>query len=446
MGKAQAGSETDEEPGQTPGVPSAGAVADGRDGADRDLPLLVVTRQADQGDAQAGLGRRRWRWLLVIPLLMLIGMTSGLIAMYFQPPGLQAVMRLTGIEAGGGTSRPIAVPAPSPTARGEAPTPTPAQTVVGLGRLIPDGDVVTVSAASGVRDARVQELRVDEGDQVEVGQVLAVLDNHDRLATAVEVARSSVEVQTAMVDQARTTSSSGEAEALAVLRQAQSAAGNARVQYERTQYLYERGIAAEAAHDRDLSAWEQAREEVDRANAALERYRTNRGEEGVDVVVAQRNLDAARSELHRAEAELEQAFIRSPQNGTVLEVLTRPGERITGDGIVTVGQLDQMMAEVEVYQTEVRRLSVGDPVTLTSAALPRPLTGQISRIGLQVRRQSIIDQDPAANTDARVVLVDVALDPDSVPIAARYTNLEVNARLTPQPPTATPTLDGGSDP
>ena len=50
-------------------------------------------------------------------------------------------------------------------------------------------------------------------------------------------------------------------------------------------------------------------------------------------------------------------------------------------------------------------------------------------IGLTVGRQGLISSDSAANTDARVIRVSVALDEPSTQIAARFTNLEVIARI-----------------
>jgi HlyD family secretion protein len=53
----------------------------------------------------------------------------------------------------------------------------------------------------------------------------------------------------------------------------------------------------------------------------------------------------------------------------------------------------------------------------------------VSRIGTLVGRQSVTADDPAANTDARVLLVTVALDDGSSARAARFVNLEVVARI-----------------
>ena len=53
----------------------------------------------------------------------------------------------------------------------------------------------------------------------------------------------------------------------------------------------------------------------------------------------------------------------------------------------------------------------------------------MTRVGLEVGRQTLVDASPAAHTDARVVKVRVALDPASSQIAQRFTNLQVTARI-----------------
>jgi HlyD family secretion protein len=95
-----------------------------------------------------------------------------------------------------------------------------------------------------------------------------------------------------------------------------------------------------------------------------------------------------------------------------------------------MGDTARMEAEVEVFQTMVPRVAVGQAVSLASGVLgDTPLTGAVSRIGTLVGRQSVTAEDPAANTDARVLLVTVALDAPSSARAAAYVNLEVVARI-----------------
>ncbi|MCR9195382.1 MAG: hypothetical protein NXH88_11655, partial [Hyphomonas sp.] len=78
----------------------------------------------------------------------------------------------------------------------------------------------------------------------------------------------------------------------------------------------------------------------------------------------------------------------------------------------------------------VPRVAIGQSVSLVSGVLGNvPLTGTVSRIGTLVGRQSVTADDPAANTDARILLVTVALDETSSARAAAYVNLEVVARI-----------------
>jgi len=97
--------------------------------------------------------------------------------------------------------------------------------------------------------------------------------------------------------------------------------------------------------------------------------------------------------------------------------------------VITLGDIERMKVEVEIYQTLIGRVLVGDLVEVTAEALSRPLKGSVARIGLEVGRQNLIDPSPAANTDARVVKVTVALEPESSRLAQRLTNLQVTARI-----------------
>jgi HlyD family secretion protein len=149
----------------------------------------------------------------------------------------------------------------------------------------------------------------------------------------------------------------------------------------------------------------------------------------IDVRVAAKNLAAARAAAAQAEADLAKAYVRAPTDGRVLTIAVRAGERPGEAGIMTVGAVARMMAEVEVYQSHIGVVRLGDAATITAEALPRPLSGTVTRIGISVGRQSITAADPAANTDARVIKVEATLDPASAQVAARFSNLEAVARI-----------------
>jgi len=66
---------------------------------------------------------------------------------------------------------------------------------------------------------------------------------------------------------------------------------------------------------------------------------------------------------------------------------------------------------------------------VTSPALPKEVHGTVDRVGLKIGKKDVLDTDPAADTDARVVEVEIRLDdPKEV---AGLTNLRVDVAITP---------------
>jgi HlyD family secretion protein len=340
-------------------------------------------------------------------------------------------MEVLQLQPGGGTSSPIAVPVGLPPTRATnaAPIVSAPRLVAGLGKLLPEGEVVVVAPPFGAGDARLATLHVKEGERVEQGVLLATLDSERPFQAAVESARALVASREAALAQVKASVEASREEARASLARAETALQSATREFERVETLRQRGYAAEQAYDQRRTARDEAAREVERVRATLSRYGSGPLESQTDVLVAARNVDAAKADLARAVADLEKASVRAPTTGTVLTVHVRPGEKPGSLGILNLGNLERMIAEVEVYQTQIGRVAVGDTVDLTAEALPRPLKGSVTRIGLEVGRQTLMDASPAANTDARVVKVTVSLDPDSSSIAQRFTNLQTTARI-----------------
>lgn len=391
------------------------------------LPLQVVHRETEQF-APPLPWTTRLRALRFVPLALPLVAAGGLIGLYFQPPGLRWAMSTLDLQPGGGTKAPIAVPVQRPPPAGAAEGPA-RRFVAALGRLLPQGEVVTVGVPFGASDARIAELRVREGDRVASGTVLAVLDNERQLKAAVEASRASVASRQAMMAQTKAVTTAAREEAQAALARAETTAENAAREFQRTEELRKRGFAADQTYEQKRTARDEAKREVERLRATLSRYGEGDVDRQIDVVVAMRNLDTAQAELARAEAELDKAYVRAPLAATVLSIANRPGERPASGGMMNLGALDRMKVEIEVYQSHIGQVALGQSVEVTAEALPTPLHGEITRIGLEVGRQALVDPNPAANTDARVVKVWASLDVPSTPVAARFINLQVTARI-----------------
>jgi HlyD family secretion protein len=301
--------------------------------------------------------------------------------------------------------------------------------VLGLARLIPRGDVSIVAPPYGSGDARIAEIFVSIGDHLKKGTVVARLDNEGQLKSSVLLAEANVAIGQATLMQTQTTVLNSRNEAQAGLEQAQSAAVEAAAEYVRAKKLFLSGVITKAAYDTIAAADQQATLAVAKAQATLARFTAESVDMQPDVIVANRNLDAANAELSRARLDLSRATVLAPINGLVLDIHARAGERPPAIGIMEMGNTDQMMAEVEVYQDRIVAVAVGQPVELVAAAIGQTLQGRVQSIGLTVGKQGLVSDDTAANTDARVITVMVKLNAKSSVIAARFTNLEVIARI-----------------
>lgn len=69
--------------------------------------------------------------------------------------------------------------------------------VTALGRLTPQGEAIKLSAPSPSEGARIEQLKVEEGDRVTQGQIVAVLDTRDRLQAILQQADKEVKVKQA---------------------------------------------------------------------------------------------------------------------------------------------------------------------------------------------------------------------------------------------------------
>jgi HlyD family secretion protein len=134
----------------------------------------------------------------------------------------------------------------------------------------------------------------------------------------------------------------------------------------------------------------------------------------VDVTEAQAKLDKAIAESNRAEEELALSEIRAPFAGRVLKINTRPGENIDQeDGVLELGKTDQMMVIAEVHESNISRVAVGQEVIITSegGSFDTQLKGTVTEIGWQIGKNDVLNSDPAADVDKRVIEVKILLDP-----------------------------------
>ena len=124
--------------------------------------------------------------------------------------------------------------------------------------------------------------------------------------------------------------------------------------------------------------------------------------------------------------------MRVPVSGQILKVNTHVGERVNSEeGIVDLGQTEQMYAIAEVYETDAFKVKVGQKATIKSenGGLPDQLKGTVEEIGLQIKKTDVLNTDPAADDNARVVEVKILLDPEDSKKVTRLTYMQVRAEI-----------------
>ncbi|WP_414551161.1 ABC exporter membrane fusion protein [Anabaena sp. CCY 0017] len=335
-----------------------------------------------------------------------------------------------------------------------------------LGRLSPAGEVIRISAPTDPSGgSRVAQLLVDEGKQVRAGDVIAILDNRDRLQANLKEAQQQVGVATSRLNQVKAGAKQGEISAReATVRnlqaqldgeiQTQQATNarlkaelqNAEMEFRRYESLYKEGAISASNLDSRRLTVRTAQEELNAAQASLGRIQrtlTAQIQEAkatleqtsevrpTDVAIAQAEVDSAIATVEKMQVEVDTAYIRAPQAGQILRVQARPGETIGEEGIVELGETTQMYAIAEIYESDIGKIRPGQTANITSPsnAFTGELSGIVDRIGLKVAKKDVLDSDPTAATDARVIEAKIRLDAASSQQVANFTNLQVNVEI-----------------
>lgn len=277
--------------------------------------------------------------------------------------------------------RPASPPA-SPTAATAPVRPAAAEAVSALGRLEPAGDVRQLAApmSSMGGSPRLTALFVQEGERVRRGQLLASFDTRPGLLAD----QSLLQTRIANLSQQ-----------VALL--------------ERDTARYRRLAQGGVTPSGDLDNRE------------------------IRLIDLRGQLTQARAQLAKVQTDLVLSELRAPIDGTVLRITAYPGERPGDAGILELGATDRMEAVAEVYESDIDRVRVGQPVTLLSenGGFSGSLQARVLRISPQVRQRQVLSTDPTGDADARVVEVRLALDPEAAARVNDLAGLKIIARFSP---------------
>jgi HlyD family secretion protein len=192
---------------------------------------------------------------------------------------------------------------------------------------------------------RVEELRVDEGDRVEAGQVVAVLESTE----------TEQMLREAEADQHRFTLQ--RSETLATLSSRQSELALAQIEYDRARELRRQDNVSQSVLDQRRVALEAARAAVEAAKAGV--GQTEAAIHGADAQVA------------RIKAMLDELTLRAPRTGRVQYRLVQSGTVVAaGQKVYTLVDLTDVHMTIFLPTADAGRLAIGSEARIILDAAP----------------------------------------------------------------------------
>ena len=283
--------------------------------------------------------------------------------------------------------------------------------VAGPGRVEPSSEDIKIgSELSG----KLKSVNVEEGDAIKRSQALAVLENDDYRAQ-VESAKAQVLAKEAALRKVVNGARSQERnEAWSSVREAKAVMNNARSEMERRQKLYEAGVISREELDRYEREYDVAKAKYQEATEHHSLVDDHAREE--DQSLAEADLQLAKASLREAQARYEKTIIRSPIDGTVLRKHHRNGESVSNsstvpDPILTIGDKKVLRVRVDVDETDISRVRVGQKAYVTADAFGKQkFWGRVIRVGQQLGPKNVRTDEPTERVDTKILETLVELD------------------------------------
>ncbi|MDX2031799.1 MAG: HlyD family efflux transporter periplasmic adaptor subunit [Blastocatellia bacterium] len=297
------------------------------------------------------------------------------------------------------------------------PSPTVASVkgIAAPGRVEPISEEIRLNAEIS---GRLKAVLVEEGDRVARGQSIAVLEDADYRA---RVASAEAQLAQKEAELRRIVNGSREQErreARAAIREAEATMANAQSEMERRRSLHATGDIAREEVERAERQFQVARA---RAEAARERHSfVDAAAREEDVDRAQAEISLARARVDEARAMLAKTIVRAPLAGRILRKHLKTGESVFGAAngqsqpIVTLADDSALRVRVDVDETDVARLQVGQRAYVTADAYPgKKFWGRVARIGEVLGKKNLRTDEPTEKVDTKVLETLIDLDPGS---------------------------------
>lgn len=266
--------------------------------------------------------------------------------------------------------------------------------------LVLYGNVDIRQVDLGFRESgRLQEMRVEEGDEVKQGDLLAVLDPAPFQA-ALKAARAQVAQAEANLLKLLHGSRPQEIEeARALVGEKQAALRNAKIVFTRQQKQIKVGASSQQDYDNALAQKQEANAQLKSAQENL-----SLAEEGFrkeDIQAGKAALEVAKAEFESAKINLGDTKLFSPSDGIILTRVREKGAIVAPQSIIYTLTLHKpVWIRAYVSETNLGRIKPGmEALIFTDSHPDNPLLSQVGFISPQAEFTPKTVETPELRTD-----------------------------------------------
>jgi ABC exporter DevB family membrane fusion protein len=291
--------------------------------------------------------------------------------------------------------------------------------VAGPGRVEPLSEEIKVGAQLA---GKIKYVRVEEGDHVRKGQIVAILEFDDAMA---QCASAEAELQQKQADLRKVLNGARDMErreAAAAVKEAEAVLANATAEVKRREGLFKDGVIARDATDLAVREYDVAKARLDAAKQHFAFIDEQAREE--DRAKAEADVALSRAKVEAARAEWEKHFVRAPITGVILRKHVRAGETVSDmrdTPVITLADASVLRVRMDVDENDVGRIHVGQSAYVTAEAYPgRKFPGKVVRVGQLLGRKNVRTDEPTEKVDTKILETLIQLDPGApLPLGLR---------------------------
>ena len=220
---------------------------------------------------------------------------------------------------------------------------------------------------------RIDEILVNEGDFVQAGQVLAIMNTDvlqaQKREEEAKLRRAEIAIETARSQVTQRQAEKASAEAVLAQRLAELDA--ARYRLRRSEELAPRGTVSQQRLDDDRAAFQGAEASINAARAQVAAAEAGISAARSQVVGAEAEVEAVRASIQRIQADIDDSTLRSPRAGRVQYRVAQPGEVVQAGGrVLNLVDLGDVYMTFFLPTDSAGRVRMGSEVRLVLDAAP----------------------------------------------------------------------------